>query len=357
MRYDLVTNSGDGFIVTSWANTDPVGNNPPAGEFPIFSVWADSRGVFTDLMGHQFFVYDSTSLHDYVLEYADGSYTLLVDGFPALGPLESSDRPNAIWFGNPVFAYYGVLDWSGFSLDLVRVTVPTVKASPDNGPLGTKVVVQGSGFPSLGSLAPEVLITFDDMFLGFAFPENGTFRFTFSVPHAEPGLHTIKALDPITRTRAETSFLVTVPGIVGNIEVSLEAGSIYFPGDTAVIYLMARQSGSPSVEGVSIQLTLTKPDGTGAQLNPASTGLGLFKATYPIPRTGSVGTYALVATASLSDGTIGSALGSFEVKPSWLSAQGPAISAAAITGVTTLGLLALAWQRGLFRKQRQNGIP
>ncbi len=354
MRYNFIAGFGDGVFVNNWNSTDPVGNNPPAGQARVFMIWADSNGMFVFLMGQLFTVFNPAGFHDFLLEYIGGEYFVAVDGFPAIGPVASSVRPNNIWIGNPVFTFWGISDWSAFSLDLVRVAVPVLQLTPDNGSLGTKVTVQGSGFPSpsLGPRPSQVPVTFDDMFLGFAAARNGTFTFTFDVPHAEPGPHLVKAFDPLTGVRAVADFKVLAPP--GGLTVSLDVGSIYFPGDTAVVYVLTSQSGTPvGPSGLTLRLTLTKPDGSGVTLNATSLGPGLFKATYLIPRNGSLGTYALTARASVTGGANGSALRSFEVKLSWLNAQGgTVVSAAAIVGMVAVA--AVAWRKGLLRTSRED---
>jgi hypothetical protein len=61
---------------------------------------------------------------------------------------------------------------------------------------------------------------------------------------------------------------------------------------------------------------------------------GLFKATYNIPKTGPIGTYAVVATGYASGAPDNSALASLEVKLSWLNTQGQnTIGATTLAGV------------------------
>ena len=80
----------------------------------------------------------------------------------------------------------------------------------------------------------------------------------------------------------------------------------------------------------------------------------MFKAVYPIPKTGPVGTYAIVAKAHVAGVQEVSALATFEVKQTWLSAKGPAITTAA---VTLTGLAAVAttvvWRKGMFKTKNE----
>jgi PKD repeat protein len=230
---------------------------------------------------------------------------------------------------------------------------PTLTLSPSSGALGTKVVVQGAGFPPAMLGPSELLVSFDDMFIGFVFPQNGTFTFTFNVPHAEPGPHSVKAFEPFSRLNAIAPFQVLPsPGTFG---ITLTVGTIYFPEESAVVYVITTQDGvlvSPS----GLQLQLIRPDGSVVILNATSLAPGLFKATFTIPRTAPIGTYAIIARAQASGSSNNSALASFEVKPTWLSSHGSQI----VVGATLAGSVALvsvAWWRGYFRRNKESPQP
>jgi hypothetical protein len=199
----------------------------------------------------------------------------------------------------------------------------------------------------------ELLVSFDDMFIGFVFPQNGTFTFTFNVPHAEPGPHSVKAFEPFSRLNAIAPFQVLPsPGTFG---ITLTVGTIYFPEESAVVYVITTQDGvlvSPS----GLQLQLIRPDGSVVILNATSLAPGLFKATFTIPRTAPIGTYAIIARAQASGSSNNSALASFEVKPTWLSSHGSQI----VVGATLAGSVALvsvAWWRGYFRRNKESPQP
>ena len=236
-----------------------------------------------------------------------------------------------------------------------RVTVsvpppPTLKLAPDRGALGTKVRVEGSGFatPYFGTTILQ--ISFDDQFLGIAFAHNGLFTFTFDVPHAEPGLHKVKALES-TGINATADFQVLpAPPIV---EVTISTADIYFQGDTAVVYAVTSQAGI-RVSPLSLQLELITPTGLTINLNATSLGPGLFKATFTIPKTGSLGTYVIVARAQASGSVDRFDLTSFEVTPTWLSAHLSLIGGGALAGTLALALVSAGWRRGYFRKTEQD---
>jgi hypothetical protein len=224
---------------------------------------------------------------------------------------------------------------------------PTLTLSPSSGALGTKVVAQGTGFPQARYGLSELFVTFDDMLVGFAFPQNGTFTFTFDIPHAEPGSHSVKAFDPFSRTSAIAPFQV-LPSPTA-FDIKLTVGTIYFPGDSAVVYVMTAQAGA-LVSPSSLQLQLIKPDGSMVALDATLLQPGLYKATFTIPTTTPLGTYAIIARAQASGSSNGSALASFEVKPTWLSSHSSQI----VGGATLAGIVALvsvAWGRGHFRRK------
>jgi hypothetical protein len=97
------------------------------------------------------------------------------------------------------------------------------------------------------------------------------------------------------------------------------------------------------------------PNGTSRILTLQSVSTGVYKASYKVPSTNSMGTYALIAT-SQQNGASASALGSFEVKPTWLQANGHTIvTGTAIVGtVGAFGVVAFAWRKGYFTKRRDS---
>ncbi len=240
---------------------------------------------------------------------------------------------------------------------------PVLQATPSSGGLGTKVLVQGSGFPQVppffATSISFILVTFDDQLIGFANSLNGRFNFTFNIPHAEPGIHLIKAIDEITGARASTSFLVlatpTAPS--SSLVVSVDVGAVYFPGDTADIYALVTLNGvlvGPA--SIQLHLIIIRPDGSNATLQVRSISPGLFKASLSIPQSGSAGTYAILATAHMEGPLDATAIRSFEVKPSWISQQGRNIATAtAITGI--IAVVAVAWRKGYLRKREEASSP
>jgi len=233
---------------------------------------------------------------------------------------------------------------------------PVLKLVPSSGTIGTKVVIEGSGFPvpqfaSFGQV-DFIQVTFDNMTTGFITTSTGAFNFTFDVPLAQPGIHYINVVDETSLTHASAVFQV-LP-IPGTLLITVKTAAIYFPGDTATIYLLATVNGiqvGPS--GVQLQLTLVKPDGSTTTLTTVFTASGIYKATYSVPKSGSLGTYTLVATARIVGASDGSSIASFEVKPTWLSSNTQSIAGGAtVAGV--VGLVAVAWRKGYLRKKNDD---
>ncbi len=233
---------------------------------------------------------------------------------------------------------------------------PVLKLVPSSGTIGTKVVIEGSGFPlpqfaSFGQV-DFIQVTFDNMTTGFITTPTGAFTFTFDIPLSQPGIHYINVVDETSLAHASAAFQVLPTP--GTLLITVKTAAIYFPGDTATIYLLATVNGiqvGPS--GLQLQLTLVKPDGSTTTLTTLFTASGIYKATYSIPKSGSLGTYTLVATARMVGVSDGSSLASFEVKPTWFSSNTQSIAGGAtVAGV--VGLAAVAWRKGYLRKKNDD---
>jgi len=243
-----------------------------------------------------------------------------------------------------------------FQLQLTVLPQPVLTLSPTSGLVGTQVRVHGSGFlnPSQDRFFPvELQISFDDQLVGFFFLQESSFNFTFDVPDAQAGIvHQVHAKELFPSSLdVQASFLVLPEP--STLTVSVSVGTIYFPGDTAIIFVTTSLNGQLTTV-TSLQLILVRPNGSNITLNAVLVTQGVYKASYVIPSTGSIGTYAVIVRdhqAGLSDG---SALTSFEVKPTWLQANGRnVITATTIVGaVGTLGVVALAWSKGYFTRRK-----
>lgn len=124
-RLDSPGQHGDGVLTPFWPNTEPEGDNNPFG-LSSWGLWG--TGVWSiDSPAGLVTVLEPQVFHTFRLEYINGSYSQYVDGVLSAGPTESSGRPNVIWIGNPVFAWWSQAsdDWADFTIDYIRVLVPT----------------------------------------------------------------------------------------------------------------------------------------------------------------------------------------------------------------------------------------
>ncbi len=232
---------------------------------------------------------------------------------------------------------------------------PTIMVTPNSGSLGGQVVVKGSNFPPSQFGPAELEITFDNQLLGFTFPQNGSFTFTFNVPHADPAkLHHIHAVElfPLSLD-VQADFTVLPEPTTLDLNISVSVGPIYFPEETATVYVQTSLNGQPVGNGVLLQLQLIRPDGSTVTLSAVSVSVGVYKATYAVPKTGSAGTYAVVATAHQS-GQNAVAIGSFEVKSPWIASQSGRATTTGLALVGIFGVLALAWHQGYFRRRPED---
>jgi len=182
-----------------------------------------------------------------------------------------------------------------------------------------------------------------------------SFQFTFNIPHAEAGLHTINALDVLSFLRISTSITVVDTAA---LELSLDTGSLYFEGDTAVATLQVLKNGQ-RIEPTSVHATLTLPNGSTQTLILQRVGgtTGLYRIEISIPSRNSVGTYTINVDASYQTETVdseGHAIKAFTVKTIWLSSRRIGTLSAAGSLVAGVGLI-LAVRFGVVDLRRKKG--
>src|SRR5437867_4029861 len=234
---------------------------------------------------------------------------------------------------------------------------PILTVSPTSGAPGTTVTLHGSNFPPApyyGGGIGYVEVTFNDQLIGFTSTYDGKFNFTFSIPLSESGHHLIKAIDQYSRAHADVRFEVLATSAPSTLTVTVQAGTIYFPSDTVVVYSQVTLNGQPTTPS-TFQLQLFLPNGSVRILTSTSLGAGLYKAVYAVPKSGSLGTYLVLAKAHTTDPLDATSITSFEVKQSWLNSNSPKIVAGA-TLAAVLGLSVVAWQKGYFKK-KEDEIP
>ena len=128
MRFDSLETHGSGFVYRFSEDADPEGDASPWTS--NWGLWGDSGGGGINAPHESIAVVAPFVFHDYRLEYIDGEYSLLIDGVLSIGPTASGTRLNSLWMGNPFFTHWQIADWTDFTLDFVRVTVPLVLSFP-----------------------------------------------------------------------------------------------------------------------------------------------------------------------------------------------------------------------------------
>lgn len=185
-----------------------------------------------------------------------------------------------------------------------------ITLNPTEGPVGTKVTVNGAGFLS----ESQVTVTFNDMLIGYAMiDEFGNFTFTFNIPLSSGETQVVKALDP-QDSYAHAVFTVvdTTP-----LDVQIDVGETYFREEIAEFYAQITFKGK-AVDANIISAVLCKPDGMTENLTAQSVTTGLYKMPYTIPGDAETGMYTLVVTTSYVTGTIqaeGTAFKCFLISP------------------------------------------
>lgn len=300
----------------------------------------------------------------------DGSYSNDIDGYIANWAWNFGDGTSA----NGPYTYHTYNVAGNYTVTLivtdtggqvgsvshhVVIVAPSIVVTPQSGPIGTKVLVHGTNFPSSGGfptgIPTTIDVTFDDQFVGFTTTANSTFTFVFNVPIAQLGPHEIHAYAQVYPSPIETtaSFTVTAQP-TGGTSLTVTTAAIYFPGDTATFFVLSTLNGTPT-PAPTISLSLILQNGTARSLNLVLVTPGYYRATYKIPSTGSVGTYGLLAASSIN-GTNSAATTSFEVKPTWLQANGHTVlTASGIAGVIgSLSILGVAWRKGYFTRKEDD---
>ena len=140
-RFDEVNTDGSNLAwVSSNPDTSPVGANTP-GTGHIFSVHANTSFLgIVYLLDQSVVIYnlDPWAFHDYRLEYAGGAYSVYIDGTRMLGPIASDARATSMFFGNPVYAFWGADTWTKFTVDSVTVDVDAAPPPPPPPPPTTQ---------------------------------------------------------------------------------------------------------------------------------------------------------------------------------------------------------------------------
>jgi hypothetical protein len=118
------------------------------------------------------------------------------------------------------------------------------------------------------------------------------------------------------------------------LTISTSGGTLYFPGDNAVVYFTTTANGA-LVNPDTTTVTLYLPNNANSfTLNAVNVGTGVYYANYTLPATALSGFYAVVITASYSSGAfLGTATTGFEVSQGLINQQNSIL--AAIGGLST----------------------
>jgi len=173
--------------------------------------------------------------------------------------------------------------------------VIVVLLSPTEGPVGTKVVATGLGFPP----ETQATVTFNDMLMGYANVDSlGGFSFTLNIPVSNAEYQSVKALDCEGNCASATFTVVdTAP-----LNVQIDVGTLYFLGEIAEFYAQTAFKGQ-AVDASISSAVLYKPDGNTENLVAQRVAIGLYKIAYTIAGN-ETGTYTLVMAASYNTVTI-----------------------------------------------------
>jgi thermitase len=216
-------------------------------------------------------------------------------------------------------------------------TVTLISTYPSEGPVGTKVTVEGIGFQPKS----QVIVMFNGVLIGDAMVDSfGNFLFTFNIPLSTAGTQIINVLDA-EGNRASATFTVTddTP-----LNIQIDVGILHFLGEIAESYVQTTFQGQ-AVNATTITASLYKPDGTTESLAAQLLTTGLYKITYTILGN-QTGTYTFIVSANYFTDTIrakGTSIKSFLVSDTLtlMNKQVTEISDGIATVQTDLGFVTL----------------
>src|SRR5207253_10925376 len=146
-------------------------------------------------------------------------------------------------------------------------------------------LVLGAGFPiAFGSSV--IIVSFDVQLVGLIFIPTTSFNFTFNVPEAQAGSHTVKAFEPFFFSGSGSIIATAAFQVLQSptgLTVSLDIGTIYFPGDGATAFILVNQNGQPaSPADLQVTVQLIRPDGSIQLLTATKNSTGIYRTVFPI---------------------------------------------------------------------------
>jgi hypothetical protein len=227
----------------------------------------------------------------------------------------------------------GISDTKAFTV------ISAISVTPLSGPMGTKVQVTGLGFGA----NEHVVLTFEDMQIAeINTDDSGSFTATFNIPLALKGQYQIKAW--YGNYCAQTTFIVTE---VGELDVNIDVGTMYFKGETAEFYVQITFYGKP-IDVATMDVKLYMPNGTITTLAYSRIATGLYRIRYTISGRGSmIGTYTVVVEVTQASSALdayGTSIRAFIVKSTW-ERDAPKMAALSITSIGLIGSMLILWKR------------
>jgi len=226
----------------------------------------------------------------------------------------------------------------------VTIALPKISISPASGPVGTKVAVEGQGFPTNAG----GYLMFDDQLIGFVFVDsNGNLNAVFNVPFSEAGSHIVKVVWSYYSSAVTESKATFIVSEVTPLDVTIDVGAIFFKGETVEFYVQTVFNGK-AVDATSINPTLHLPDGTTQTLTWQRIATGLYKLRYATSGKGSmIGTYTLVVEAGYTTETVdshGTSIKAFLIKSTW-EREMPKAAAFSIASLGLISAMLVLWRK------------
>lgn len=124
------------------------------------------------------------------------------------------------------------------------------------------------------------------------------------------------------------TMLATPTFAASPLSISTSGGTLYFPGDNAVVYFTTTANGA-LVNPDTTTVTLYLPNNANSfTLTATSVGTGVFYVNYTLPATALSGFYAVVITSSYQSGAfLGTAATGFEVSQGLINQQNSILAA------------------------------
>jgi hypothetical protein len=179
----------------------------------------------------------------------------------------------------------------------VNITIwPSITVMPTGQIVGDKLWIRGDGFAALTNVTVAwdgTTIATDPIVL--TTDSTGSFNASFIVPPSYFGSHRVTVSDDAGHA-SYSSYSIT---LTSTLNIVIDVGSIYFPGEVAEFYVLCAQGGKP-FNTTTMTAKLYGPGGSWEDLSPLITCIetGTYRIDYTLPGNSTPGSYALVANVS-----------------------------------------------------------